>query len=112
MARPVQWVASPGGSAERHDPLYRLIAEWRLAGLAGGIAQQSIDPSLGKALLPKPHRRPAHPGAFGDRSDAQPIGRAEDDPSPRRMLLGAVAIGDDRLQTSTIFSRNQAMGAA
>ena len=24
------------------------------------------------------------------------------------MLLGAVAIGDDRLQTSTIFSRDQA----
>jgi hypothetical protein len=62
---------------------------------------------LGEALLPAPHCRPADPGAFGHRRDAPSIGRAEDDPSPRHMLLGAVAIGDDRLEPSTIFSRDQ-----
>jgi hypothetical protein len=31
----------------------------------------------------------------------------ENDPSPRHMLLGAVAIGHDRLETSTIRGRDQ-----
>ena len=37
---------------------------------------------------------------------AQPLGRAEHDPRPRHVLLGAVAIGHDRLETSTILSRD------
>jgi hypothetical protein len=109
MARPVQWVAFAGrfGTGERHHPLHGPIAQERFAGPAGGIAQQPVDAGLGKALLPAPHRGPADAGAFGNLGDAQPFGRAEDDPSPRRMLLGAVAIGDDRLQPSAILSRDQ-----
>ena len=109
IARPVQWVASPGGSAQvsattRCD---RGGAKRRLAGLARGIAQQAVDPGLGEALAASatpPAGRPRRAGRLGDR---QPLGRAEDDPSPRHVLLGAVAIGDDRLQTSTILSRHQ-----
>jgi hypothetical protein len=41
------------------------------------------------------------------RCDVQPVGRAEDHPSPRHMLLSAVAIGDDRFEPSTIFSQHQ-----
>jgi hypothetical protein len=69
--------------------------------------QQAVDPGFGKAPLPPPDRRPADPGAAGDLRDAQPLGRAQDDPSPRHVLLGAVAIADDRLQTSTILGRDQ-----
>ena len=86
--------------------MHDLVAQGRFAGLAGGIAQQALDASLDEAFLPAPHCRPADPGASGDRGDLQPLGRAEDDPSPRHVLLGAVAIGDDRLQTSTILSRD------
>jgi hypothetical protein len=39
--------------------------------------------------------------------DWQPLGRTEDDPRPRDIFLGAVAIDDDRLETSTILSRDQ-----
>jgi Domain of unknown function (DUF4062) len=95
------------GTGQRHDPVHGLIAQGRLAGLAGGIAQQAIDPGFGEPPLPAPDRRPADAGAPADRGHVQPVGRAENDPSPRHVLLSAVAIGDDRLQTSTIFSRDQ-----
>ena len=109
IARPVQWVASPGGSAQVSATTRARSASprRRLAGLAGLVAQQALDPGLGEPPLPAPDRRPADPGAPGDLGDVQPVGRAEDDPSPRHVLLGAVAIGDDRLQTSTILSRDQ-----
>ena len=109
IARPVQWVASPGGSAQvsRDHALGHGGAQRRLAGLAGGIAQQAVDAGRDEALLPAPHRGPADPGAPGDTGGGQPLGRAEDDPSARDMLLRAVAIGDDRLETSTILSRDQ-----
>jgi hypothetical protein len=78
-----------------------------LAGLTGGVAQQAVDAGRNEALLPAPHRRSADVGALGDLGDRQPLGRAKDDPSPRGMFLGAVAIGDDRLETSSILSRDQ-----
>jgi hypothetical protein len=106
-AGPVGRLAQRLGAGQRHHPLHGLIAERRFAGLAGGVAQQPVDPGLGEALLPAPHGRPADPGAFGHRCDVQSIGRAEDDPSPCHMLLGPVAIADDRLETSTILSRDE-----
>ena len=109
IARPVQWVASPGGSEQVRVTTRRTIrvAQGRLPGLAGGIAQQPVDPGLGEAPLPAPHRRPADRGPFGHLRDRQPLGRRQNDLSPRHMLLGAVAIDDDRLQMSTIFRRDQ-----
>ena len=83
-----------------------LVAQGRLAGLAGRLVQEGVDAGFGKASLPAPDRRPADPGAPGNLGDAQPLGRAQDDPSPRHMFLGAVAIADDRLQTSTILGRD------
>jgi hypothetical protein len=102
IARPVQWVASPGGSAQVKATTRRTVAS---AGLR--LASRAGDAGLGEAALPAPHRRPADPGAPCDLGDAQPRGRMEDDPSPRHVLLSAVAIGDDRLETSTIFRRDQ-----
>jgi hypothetical protein len=52
------------GTGKRDHPLHGPIAERRLAGLAGGIAQQPLNSGLGEALLPAPNRRPADPGAF------------------------------------------------
>ena len=66
----------------------------------------AVDLGFGEATLPAPDRRPAEPGTPADLCNAQPVGRAQDDPSPCHMLLGAVAIGHDRLQTSTILSRD------
>jgi hypothetical protein len=95
------------GAGQGHDPTHGLIAQGRLAGLAAGIAQQPLDPGFGEAPLPAPDRRPADSGAPGDLRNLQPAGGAQNDPSARHVLLRAVAIGDDRLQTSTILGRDQ-----
>ena len=47
------------GAGQRHHPRRGFRRDRRLAGLAGLVAQQTLDPALGKALLPAPHRRPA-----------------------------------------------------
>ena len=100
IIRPVQWVASPGGSAQVSATTRCTVAvrRARLAGLAGLVAQQPVDAGLGEALLPAPHRRPADPGAPGDLGHVQPLGRGQDDPSPRHMLLG-------RLRSATIAAK-------
>jgi hypothetical protein len=106
-ASPVGGLTRRRGAGQRDHVVDRGVAERRLAGLARGIAQQPLDASRYEALLPAPYRGPADPGVLGDASDRQPLGRAQDDPRPCHMLLGAVAIGHDRLQTSTVLSRDQ-----
>jgi hypothetical protein len=41
-----------------------------------------------------------------DLRDRQARGRRQNDPSPRHVFWGTVAIGDDRLETSTVRSRH------
>jgi hypothetical protein len=67
-----------------------------------GIALRDQSGNLRRSEAPD--RRPADSGAPGDLGDRQLLSRMENDPSPRPMLLGAV--GDDRLQTSTILGRD------
>jgi hypothetical protein len=95
------------GAGQRHHPVDDLIAQGRLAGLARGIAQQAVDPGLGEPPLPAPDRGSADISPLGHFCDRQPVGRRQDDLSPRHVLLGAVAVADDRLETSTILSRHQ-----
>jgi hypothetical protein len=38
----------------------------RLAGLAGLVAQQTLDPRFGEAVLPTPHHRPADADALSN----------------------------------------------
>ena len=81
MARPVQWVASPGGS-EQVSARTRATASpssGALAGLAGLVAQQAVDALLGVALLPAPDRRAADAGAPGDFQNREPLGGEQDD---------------------------------
>ena len=64
IIRPVQWVASPGGSPQVSATTRCTTASGvrGLPGLSGLVAQQPVDAGLGEALLPAPHRRPAEPG--------------------------------------------------
>ena len=106
-AGPVGRLAGRLGAGQGHDPPHGPVAQRRLARLAAGVAQQPLDPSFGEPPLPAPHRRPADSSPLGHSRDRQPLGRCQDDPSPRHVLLGAITIGDDRLQTSTILDRDQ-----
>jgi hypothetical protein len=61
MARPVQCVASCGGSAQVSATTRATVSAviGGLPGLARFVAQQSVHAFLGKALLPTPDHRPA-----------------------------------------------------
>ena len=89
IARPVQCVASPGGSAQVSATTRRTVGvgQRRLAGLAGLVAQQPVDAGLDEALLPAPDRRPADPARRATSATLQPLGRVQDDPRPRDVLL-------------------------
>jgi hypothetical protein len=106
-AGPVGGCAGRLGAGQGHHPVHGLVAQRRLARLACGVAEQAVDAGLGEPPLPATDRRPADPGAPCDLGDVQPLGRAQNDLRPRHVLLGAIAIGHDRLQTSTILGRDQ-----
>jgi hypothetical protein len=75
-----------------------LRRDWRLAGLAGLVAQQTFDPALGTALLPPPHRRPADADALRHSLRQLPIRRGEHDARPLDELARPVAIARNRRQ--------------
>jgi hypothetical protein len=92
------------GAGQRHHAPHEGVVQRRLAGLAGGIPQQAVDPRQGEAPLPAPDRRPADADPPRHLGDAQALGRIENDPRPQRVLVDAVTIGDDRLEPSTIVT--------
>ena len=106
-AGPMCGLARRFAAGQRHDAMDGRVAQMGSARPARRVPQQALDAGCGEPPLPAPHRRPANPAAPRRLGDVQPRGRGEDDPSPRHVLLGAVAIGHDRLQTSTIGSRDQ-----
>ena len=108
IIRPVQWVASPGGSAQVSATTCCTVVSG-VRGLPGRLVRRAgepVDAGLGEAPLPAPDRRPADPSAAGDLRHVQPLGRVQDDPRPRRVLLRPVAIGHDRRQALAIPRRD------
>ena len=103
IARPVHCVASPGCSVQVSATTWRTVASpgGALPGLRAASRNRPSTPGFREAPLPAPHRRPADPGA------PRHLGRPQDDPSPRHVLLGAVAIGYHRLQPSALRNRDQ-----
>jgi hypothetical protein len=81
------------GGGQRHHPRRGFRCDRRLAGLAGLVAQQTLDPALGEALLPPPHRRPADADAVRRPLRRVPICRGEHDARPLDMLALPVAVG-------------------
>ena len=86
------------GVGQRHHPRHGLRRDWRLAGLAGLVAQQTLDPALGKTLLPPPYRRPADTDALRYPLRRVTIGRGEHNARPLDVLVRAVPVGRDRRQ--------------
>jgi len=86
------------GARQGHHPRRRFRRDRRLAGLAGLVAQQTLDPALGKALLPPPHRRTAETEALRNLLRRAPIRRGEHDARPFHVFARPVAVGGDRRQ--------------
>jgi hypothetical protein len=86
------------GARQRHHLRYGFRRARRLAGLAGLVAQQTLDPALGKALLPPLHRRSADADTVRHLLRRMPIRRGKHDACSLHMLARPVAIGRDRRQ--------------
>jgi len=106
IARPVQWVAWCGGAVHvnAHHLRRGFRRDRRLAGLTGLVAQQTLDPALGKALLPPPYRRPTDANALRHLLRRVTIGRGEHDARPLHMFAWPVAVGHDRCQLFALRS--------
>ena len=104
---PVGRLAQRLRAGECYDLGRQRVAEWRLAGLAGLVAQQAIDTGFGVASLPAPDRRAADASFASDRSHVETVGREQHDPRSSDMLLRTITIGDDRCQALAILGRNK-----
>jgi hypothetical protein len=62
------------------------VGSKRISERAALVAQQTLNPGLGKAFLPAPHRRQADPAALGHQLDRPSIRRGEHDAPPREVL--------------------------
>ena len=78
----------------------------RQAGLARLVAQEPGHALAHEALLPAPNAGLRDPGLTHDLGRAAALGRCQDDPRPPHVLLTAVAIRHDPLQTVTVRGAN------
>jgi len=92
------------GAGQRHHPRRRFRRDRRLAGLPGLVAQQTLNPHLGKALLPTPHRRPADADALRHLLRRVPIRRSQNDARPLDVLARSVTVGRNRCQLRALGS--------
>ena len=108
MARPVQWVASPGGSEQVSSSTFAttLAESGALPGLRVLSRSKAVDALLAVAQLPAPDRGAADPGATRDFQNRQALGGQQNDLRPLNMLERAAAVRDDGEQTLAIFGRN------
>jgi hypothetical protein len=89
------------------DLRHLLLRKFRNARRPRLVAQQAVHPRLDVALLPAPDRRLGEPGPPHDLGSAVPVAGQQHDCRPLRMLLPAVAVGDDRCQSRTIGRRDE-----
>src|SRR5215212_11284240 len=109
MAAAVQWVASRGGSVAVNSTTRSMMACAR-GGMRGGRVLSRSEPATpsGHALAdeplpPAPDARLALAGPPHDFGGAVAVRRGQDDPRPPDVLLRAVPVRHDRLQTGTVL---------
>src|SRR5262249_21052975 len=104
IARPVQWVISPGGSPQVNAStlLTVSIATHFLPG--GRVLSRSRPDTPASAYRPRPrHCRTAHTGTAGHLQHRQPFGREQNNAGTLHMLHRPGAITNDRFQADAIL---------
>jgi len=90
------------GQRQRNRPLVHRCRQPRDPRRPGLVAQQPVDPLRHETLLPAPHGDLALARLAHDRVRPDAVCRHQHDARSPHMLLSAVPIRDDRLQTRTI----------
>ena len=94
------------GQRQRDHPLRHFGPERRMRERPRLVAQETVAPFLGEALLPAPDAglrlaRPAH-----DRDRPEAVGAQQNDLGPPDVLLGRVAVPVERLQAAAVGGRD------
>jgi hypothetical protein len=106
MAAAVQWVASRArrlGRGQLDHAVDHGLRQRRDARGPGLVAQQAGHALADEPLLPAPDARLALAGPPHDLGGAVAVRRGQDDPRPPDVLLRAVPVRHDRLQTGTVL---------
>ena len=90
------------GQRQRNRPLVHRCRQPRDPRRPGLVAQQPVDPPRHETLLPAPHGDLALARLAHDRVRPDAVCRHQHDARSPHILLSAVPIRDDRLQTRTI----------
>ena len=101
---PVRGLVGRLGRGQGHHLVDDLLAQRLEPRRPGLVAQEARDACLGKALLPAPDAGLRLAGRPHDLDRAEAIGRKQHDLGPPGMLLGGVAVAEDRCQTAAIGS--------
>ena len=104
--RPVRCLVRRRLLGQPHDLGHLVGRRRRNAGRPGLVTQKAIDAFLHEPLLPAPDTGLRLARRRHDRGGAEPGVAQENDPGPPDMLLGAVAIRDDRFQSLTVAGRD------
>ena len=108
MARPVQWVTTPGGSRRvRSTTACTLACDTGGMPGSGLVTQQTLNAFLGEALLPPPHHRPADADPLGNLQHRQPLGGQQNDLRPLNVLHRTPSVLDDPSQIRAMLSREE-----
>lgn len=97
MALHTRFLTVPG---HRHHLVDHLLPERLDARRTGLVAQEGVDTFLREALLPAPDAGLRLAGPPHDLDRADTVRRQQNDLGPPDMLLRAVAVAGDRLQTA------------
>ena len=106
-AGPVGCLAGRLGAGQRHHALHRGGSQ-RASCPACGVASRNrpSTPASAKRRCQRHTAGRPTPARRATSATLSRVGRRQNEPSPRHVLLGAVAIGHDRLETRTIRGRN------
>lgn len=102
-AGPMRGVAGRLRAGQRQHLGNDLKQDRGFAWLACLVPQEAIHPLLGISQLPAPYCRAADVDPSSHLLNGQLVCRKKDDPRPLNVLLGAVAILNDRRQTRTVL---------
>src|SRR5580658_8949306 len=104
IARPVQWVVSPGGSALVRANTFAIHRHGRRARRPGLVVQEPVHPFLGVAPLPTPNRRAAYADATRHFENGQPIGRVQHNAGALYVLKRSTSISNNRCQARAFLA--------
>jgi len=100
----LEWRSRP---RERDDTFDHTGVQRRSAGLASLVPQQPVHAFLHKALLPAPDAGLRLASSPHDLVGAEPFGRKQNDLRPPHMLLGCIAILQQRRQAAPLRRSNR-----